>query len=305
MPKYHINKQTERVGICHAKRKCPFGDLVEDHYDSKADAVAAHEKMLASKMITIPIIRDELKDMGANQLAASLFRELDNTGIDQEEVSEVLELASILHANQTRRHRKEFNNTPYIEHPMRATIRLLRLGVYDESVIKAALLHDTIEDCSKSFVDKFTDHKGVSEVQARKILANYVSDKYGEETAQLVQSVTNDYVDPNIAKNISNGEKYRIYLQHLQDEVAGNPKALLIKLSDFIDNAGSLHKTDYPGAEAKTKKQAEKYYPCIDVFRSEIKNNAIIDDFVRDEINNRLNKMDVRLSIIIKKYSNM
>lgn len=41
--KYHINPKTGNAGKCIAKRFCPFGDLVDDHYTSRESANSAFE----------------------------------------------------------------------------------------------------------------------------------------------------------------------------------------------------------------------------------------------------------------------
>jgi hypothetical protein len=43
MARYHINYKGN-PGICHAKNKCPFGDIKTEHYSSKDEAQEAFEK---------------------------------------------------------------------------------------------------------------------------------------------------------------------------------------------------------------------------------------------------------------------
>lgn len=45
--KFHINDDG-KVGQCHAKLSCPFGDLEENHWDTAADARHAYETMQAA-----------------------------------------------------------------------------------------------------------------------------------------------------------------------------------------------------------------------------------------------------------------
>lgn len=44
MPRYHINRRTGTPGVCKAQIKCPFGDLISEHYDSREEAQLAYEK---------------------------------------------------------------------------------------------------------------------------------------------------------------------------------------------------------------------------------------------------------------------
>ncbi|MCK5343435.1 MAG: HD domain-containing protein, partial [Candidatus Heimdallarchaeota archaeon] len=58
-------------------------------------------------------------------------------------------------------HRKG-GNEPYIMHPLRVFTTLVELGIRDVDMLCAAVLHDTIEDCS--------------------INANDIADNFGNET---------------------------------------------------------------------------------------------------------------------------
>jgi len=40
---FHINPSTGDVGVCKAKKACPFGDLKSDHYSSREEAALAYE----------------------------------------------------------------------------------------------------------------------------------------------------------------------------------------------------------------------------------------------------------------------
>lgn len=56
--------------------------------------------------------------------------------------------AVLLHENQYRK-----TGEDYVEHPMHVTKHLLSLGLDKDSLLAAAMLHDTIEDCSISPAD--------------------------------------------------------------------------------------------------------------------------------------------------------
>lgn len=48
--------------------------------------------------------------------------------------------------------RKDHEHTPYINHPIRvATILSTEAGITDETILMAALLHDTVEDTDATF----------------------------------------------------------------------------------------------------------------------------------------------------------
>jgi len=78
--------------------------------------------------------------------------------------------AATKHADQRR---KNAAATPYINHPLEVAEHLCRVGgVTDETVLAAALLHDTIEDTATSY----------EELQAA----------FGSRIADLVQECTDD-----------------------------------------------------------------------------------------------------------------
>ena len=49
MPRYHINNRGE-PGLCFARKNCPFGDLENDHYSSKNEAIIAFESKNQDQM---------------------------------------------------------------------------------------------------------------------------------------------------------------------------------------------------------------------------------------------------------------
>jgi hypothetical protein len=59
MARYHINPKTGNPGVCHAKNKCPFGDIQSDHYDSKEGARKGYEQ----KMSKAALEEEKLSDL--------------------------------------------------------------------------------------------------------------------------------------------------------------------------------------------------------------------------------------------------
>lgn len=85
-----------------------------------------------------------LKDMTASELAnclRSAGRQLD---FNDEKLKSAIALATTLHENQSRGARVTLKRTPYIEHPLRNAIRLIRLGNAEQDVIIANVLHDMV-----------------------------------------------------------------------------------------------------------------------------------------------------------------
>ncbi|MGB3765822.1 MAG: HD domain-containing protein [Phormidesmis sp.] len=84
---------------------------------------------------------------------------------------EALSFAAYKHRNQCR---KDVAKTPYINHPITvANILLNEAGVSDETVLIAALLHDTVEDTETSF-EEIEQQFGA---QVRAVVAEVTDDK--------------------------------------------------------------------------------------------------------------------------------
>lgn len=318
---YHYNSDTGKYGVCSAsKKECPYvyGETLEE-------AQAQYEKSMQSeivKPINKKLMRQQLRDMPAEILSKTPLKELDTAqlvqtivyetkkiGIDEEDIKSSISLATILHAHQKRGNRGNFTTTPYIEHPLRNALRLIRLGVKNKDVIVAAILHDTVEDGAKSFVEKFKDYnsENIHELDAREELKNHIKNVYGKNSLRIIDAVTNDYIADTDKEKMSAIEKNRIYLEHVKNNIKNNPEVYLVKVSDFIDNATGLYHNDIPSRSAKTLKQAVKYLPVVEHFISSLKEmnpkDLGIDQKGVNSILDHLYKTEVRLQKIIDKYS--
>lgn len=299
--RFHINRDTGRVAECRArKRACPFGSL-EEHFPTREAAVTAAEDILSKEYGHQR--QAQLKEMDADALANNFLDRCGELGMDTKTLADTVEFASLLHAGQTRGVRGKRKSTPYIEHPLRAAYRLVRMGVRDQEVITAALLHDTVEDCSTIFVERVLGEESQGEVKDRERLLEYISHRYSPGTAKIVKSVTNDYQDKEEARLLLLAEKRRIYKDHLEREVTDSPKALLVKLADFIDNAGSLYHQDLPGNEKRVTRMARKYRPCAGIFIRELEKRQT--ELSKEEVQfalQQVRKISERLDSIIAKY---
>jgi hypothetical protein len=66
---------------------------------------------------------------------------------------------------------------------------------------------------------------------------------------------------------MSDEQKFELYRAKVAEAIRRSVGIYLVKLTDFIDNAGSLHHT--PEADApKARRLATKYLPLVDVFRA-------------------------------------
>lgn len=131
-------------------------------------------------------------------------------------VGTALQLATALHHGQ----RREAGG-PYIYHPIRVTQNLWRLGIREEYILAAALLHDTLEDCDAR-LDK-------------KMLARFYA--LDPRTIVTVQTLTKSH--PH------NADQY-------YGRIFASTVASLVKLADRADNLATMNGTF-------TQERARKY----------------------------------------------
>lgn len=196
--------------------------------------------------------RVPLKQMDAAMLVFELDREtsrvLVNRDADEEHelITAAATMASFLHRRQTRFVRGDLPRTPYIEHPLRVALRLLRWGATDASLIAAALLHDVIEDCTPELLSVFgAEHEGAWVCLER---------LYSRRVAGLVLEVTHSVgcINPDG------------YLEHIEQMIGSSSDALLIKASDLKDNAGSIRHQLGHGKDQKLLRLLKKYLPAVE-----------------------------------------
>ncbi len=274
-----------------------------DEPDGPAGAGSASARL---RRVPLEVLRDTpLKDLGSLQLAQVLRHEARATmHMDSETVSSSVTLASILHSAQKRGSRGMFTETPYIEHPLRNAVRLLRWGCRDQDVIVAAVLHDTIEDGAQQFVRKVARAgRPVPESEARQRLSDYIESAYGSRVLMLVEAVTNDYMTDTQRSEMTVDEHDRHYREHVRQTVQGHPDAFLVKVSDFVDNAAGLVHNDTPGHEEFVLRRARKYLPVVAVFEEAMAHmNLPVADGSEAAIAAHLAATRDRLEHIMEKY---
>ena len=115
-----------------------------------------------------------------------------------------LSFAAYKHRNQRR---KDVAETPYINHPITvANILLNEAGVTDETVLIAAILHDTVEDTETSFEE--------------------IEQQFGAQVRAVVAEVTDD-------KSLPTAERKQKQIEHASGL---SDRAKLLKLADKTAN---------------------------------------------------------------------
>lgn len=230
-----------------------------------------------------------LKELDSAQLVFQLshYKELiaHETGVNGEinqeasnAIASAMEVASFLHAGQTRRNRGNLPVTPYIEHPLRVALRICRWGYRDYELVVAALLHDVLEDCAEKIKQNFC----VNETPYQ-----WIERSYGHRVAEIVQGVTNNHT-PYIEKI----EK----LTRQASENRINLDKLIVKAGDMVDNAGSLmHQVDETTKSyAKHLRLALKYKLPLIMIQSALVNAS--EEAVNTEIINPLHNTAMRIN---------
>lgn len=209
--------------------------------------------------------RKALKDYDSVSLAAMLRKHfVENFPVAEvQRLDDAIQVASYLHRMDVRRGgRGGMPNPPYIEHCLRVALRLItHLGVRDSDVVIAAVLHDTVED----HPFEFSDFEGVPLVTredvARAMALEFISRTFGFGVAKLVDYVSN----PILPEGTSKEDKLSSYQAHVKAVTSQSESALVIKVSDVVDNAGSLHH-HYNYDDPKVKYFIDRYTPVLDLY---------------------------------------
>lgn len=146
-----------------------------------------------------------------------------------------LPFARSKHVKQTR---KGEGDVAYINHPLTMVCQALSMGISDDDILTALLLHDVIEDTPTTYDE---------------LPAN-------EETKELVRLMTKDP-----APEDKNAAKKSYYA-----ELAKNPRAALVKCFDRVNNLSNMALGFTRNKMAEYVEETEKYIvPLLRVIKNE------------------------------------
>ena len=138
-----------------------------------------------------------------------------------------LDFASEAHKDRTRKN----SDIPYIAHPLNMACHALSMGIKDDEVVAAILLHDTVEDCESI---------GIEDLPVN------------DETKGLVRLLTKkDVSDEQKAER--DDEYYKV--------LSSNPKAALIKCIDRCNNLSTMAWGFDREHQRQYLIEVDKYYP--------------------------------------------
>ncbi len=153
--------------------------------------------------------------MATNETIIDLIDALDKSGkkYDLEKINKAYDYAAALHEGQFRQ-----SGEPYISHPLAVAYIVAGLGLDTDSIC-AALLHDTVEDCSdKTNVD-------------------ILKKKFGAEVAMLVDGLTKLVQFPFEDKEEAHIENLRKMFLAMSRDI----RVIFIKLCDRLHNMRTLN----------------------------------------------------------------
>ena len=119
---------------------------------------------------------------------------------------------------------------PYIYHPLNLACHALSMGLMDDEIIAACMLHDVVEDCGKSLEEL----------------------PVCGETREIVRLLTKETTTPE-----NRDEKIRAYYE----AISKNPKAALVKCLDRCNNLTTMSWGLSRAKIYRTIQETEQYYP--------------------------------------------
>ena len=133
------------------------------------------------------------------------------------------DFAKTAHEGQYRKH----SAVPYFYHPLNLACHALAMGLYDDALISACLLHDVVEDCG---------------VRTEDLPA-------GEETKEIVRLLSKE--ENGVKKQ--NEEYYQAILE--------NPKACVVKCLDRCNNMTTMVWGFSRNGMRKYIRETDRWYP--------------------------------------------
>ena len=128
--------------------------------------------------------------------------------------------------------KRKKSSTPYIYHPLNIACHALSMGITEDEIIAACMLHDVIEDCNKKLTDL----------------------PVNDDTKELVRLLTCEKTtDDNREKVL------KAYYKGIEE----NPKACLIKCLDRCNNLTTMSWGLSRERIYRMIKETEEYYPML------------------------------------------
>lgn len=214
------------------------------------------------------IFRKALKTYDSAHMASVIVSFAERTeNFNAKNIKAAILMAADLHKTDLRANRAHHDKTPYIEHPLRNTLRVIRYGCTSEAVLIGELLHDTVEDHPYEIARQYAKQEPRDEHHAREISYAYIAKRFSPRASKMVHGMSNPIIEdkhaPVAVKNISYHDHF---VEAIKDE-----DVLVGKTSDITDNAFSLHYTESGMTSIGVYKKTVKYLMVMDSLESRLK----------------------------------
>jgi hypothetical protein len=187
------------------------------------------------------LTRDHVRDLPLHEVTKTfgtlgLFLRLEDTleasGLaDVPEIAWATQFGLTLHSNDRR------TNGHYADHILRVPLRIIeRYKITDPDIIIGAILHDGPEDHADAIVKILSREDVDSQQEARGRAFDLLEAEVGSGATNILRCVTNPIVAPG-------EDKLTVYSDHTRNMVENEPKARVVKVSDFTDNGVGNHYT--------------------------------------------------------------
>jgi guanosine-3',5'-bis(diphosphate) 3'-pyrophosphohydrolase len=191
---------------------------------------------------------------------------------DKKLLMRAFEFAKNAHKTQ-----KRFSGEPFIIHPLNVAKILYEMG-FDEKVIAAGLLHDTVEDTG--------------------VTLEHLRREFGKEIADLVDGVTN--ISRIRSENIKQHQAENI--RKMLFSMVKDIRVILIKLADKLHNMRTLQWLDEKKAQRIARETLDIYAPLagrlgmarVKVELEDLSLKWLDSDFYKDLKNNIVQRKDKR-----------
>lgn len=145
-----------------------------------------------------------------------------------QETLKAVDYAVDAHQGQTRKK----SDVPYIYHPLNMACHALSMGISEDQIIAACLLHDVIEDCGKKLEEL----------------------PVGEQTREIVRLMTHEKTTDANREQI---------MKSYYEALMKNPKAALVKCIDRCNNLTTMSWGLSRDRIYRMISETEKYYPDL------------------------------------------
>ena len=186
-----------------------------------------------------------------------------NANLSTRLIEKAYEVAKDLHASQTRK-----DGTPYIVHPVEVAYILSEFD-FDEDVICAALLHDTVEDCGYSLKQ--------IEIDFNKNVANLVDSVSAIDETTYTYNQDNLFEDPEFVKSSMEDQTFKKLIALGKK----NPCGFCIKFADRLHNLRTIESFNYSKQLEKVRETEKWILPIAKKLGAEFFFRAIQNECFR------------------------